>query len=214
MTAEAYTTAAPEGGRFNLRQLGNVLLSPGRAFAAAAREAPSARSVFFGAALWLGVLPPLFAYLGTTTFGWHLGVEPLRLPGATIMAICVAYFVLLLFGFLSAAVVARWMAATYDADTHLGRHFALIAMVGTPLMLGSAAHLYPHAFINVLVLVPALIWSMYLLYRGLPIVLKTDSERGMLMASSLIAYLLVAWVSFLGITVALWSRGIGPLIGT
>jgi hypothetical protein len=75
-------------------------------------------------------------------------------------------------------------------------------------------HLYPHAFINVIVLVPAVIWSMYLLYRGLPVVLNTDPGRGMLMASALIAYLLVAWVSLLGITVVLWSRGIGPTIGT
>jgi len=194
-------------------RLGDVLLRPRQAFADVARSAPSAPSVFFRFALWLGLLPPLFAYIGTTTFGWHLGVEPLVLPGPTVVAICVAYFALLLFGFLSSAAIARWMAGTYGADDTLGRNFALIAMVGTPLMLGSAAHLYPHAFVNVLVLVPSLIWSLYLLYRGLPIVLKTDPERGMLMASSLIAYLLVAWVSFLGITVALWSRGIGPRIG-
>jgi hypothetical protein len=55
---------------------------------------------------------------------------------------------------------------------------------------------------------------MFLLYRGLPIVLDTDPARGMLMASALIAYLLVAWVSLLGIPVVLWSRGIGPTIGT
>jgi hypothetical protein len=105
------------------------------------------------------------------------------------------------------------MAHTYGADTAPGRHFALVAMVGAPLTVGSVVHLYPHAFINVLVLVPVLIWSMSLLYRGLPIVLKTDSERGMLMASALIGYLLVAWVSLLGITVVLWSRGIGPQMG-
>jgi hypothetical protein len=35
----------------------------------------------------------------------------------------------------------------------------------------------------------------------------------MLMASALIAYLLVALVSLFGITVALWGSGIGPLIG-
>jgi hypothetical protein len=32
----------------------------------------------------------------------------------------------------------------------------------------------------------------------------------MLMASSLIGYLLVAMVSLLGITVVLWGRGLGP----
>jgi hypothetical protein len=35
----------------------------------------------------------------------------------------------------------------------------------------------------------------------------------MLMASALIGYLLVAAVSFLGLVVALWGRGIGPSIG-
>jgi hypothetical protein len=68
-------------------------------------------------------------------------------------------------------------------------------------------------FINILVLVPTLIWSMYLLYRGLPIVLRISPERGMLMASSLVGYLLVAAVSLLGVTVVLWGQGIGPRVG-
>jgi hypothetical protein len=105
------------------------------------------------------------------------------------------------------------MAVTYDASQSLGRCFALMAVVGAPLAIGSVIHLYPNAFINVLVLVPTLIWSMYLLYRGLPVVLHTGPNRGMLMASALIAYLLVAAVSLLGVTVALWGSGLGPLIG-
>ena len=44
--------------------------------------------------------------------------------------------------------------------------------------------------------------------------LKTDPALGMLMASSLVAYLLVAWVTLLGITVVLWSHGIGPRVLT
>jgi hypothetical protein len=35
----------------------------------------------------------------------------------------------------------------------------------------------------------------------------------MLMASSIIAYLLVAAVSLLGLSVMLWGQGIGPSIG-
>jgi hypothetical protein len=200
--------------RLTILQLGKVLFNPHAAFVDVAEHAPSSAAVFFGFALWLGLCPPLFAYIGTMTFGWRLGVEPMFLPAPTVLAIAVAYFLLLLFGFLSTAFVARWMASTYGADNSFRRSLALIALVGAPLTIGSIVHLYPHAFINVLVLVPALIWSMYLLYRGLPIVLKTDPGRGMLMASSLIAYLLVAWVSLLGITVVLWSRGIGPQVAT
>lgn len=200
--------------RFSILQIGKVLFAPGEVFNAIAAESPSAGRVFFRGALWLGLLPPLFAYFGTMEFGWRLGVEPVYLPQETVLAICVIYFAALLIGFLSSAIIARWMAATYDASQSLGRCLALMAIVGAPLAVGSVVHLYPHVFLNVLVLVPVLIWCMYLLYRGLPVVLGTGPNRGMLMASALIAYLLVALVSLLGIMVALWGSGIGPRIGT
>jgi Yip1 domain len=200
--------------RISILQLGRILFSPNAVFQAVALESPPAGRVFFRIALWVGLLPPLFAYVGTLKFGWRLGVEPVYLPESTVLAICVAYFGALLFGFLSSAVITRWMASTYDASQSLGRCLALMAIVGAPLAVGSVVHLYPYAFLNVIVLVPVLIWCMYLLYRGLPIVLGTGPNRGMLMASALIAYLLVGLVSLLGLTVALWGSGIGPSIGT
>jgi len=200
--------------RVPLLRFGAVLFAPETAIASIAADPPSGAGAFFGAAVWLGLLPPLSAVIGTMAFGWRLGVEPLFLPAGTVVAIGAAYFVLLLFGFVSTAVVARWMASTYGADTSWSRSFALVTLVGAPLAVGSIVHLYPNAFLNVLVLVPTLIFSMYLLYRGLPAVMKTDSGRGMLMASSLIAYLLVSWVTLLGITAVLWSWGIGPNVAT
>ena len=130
-----------------------------------------------------------------------------------LLGISAAYFFALLIGFVSSAMVSQWMSKTYGARHSLGIHFAMITIVGAPLALGGIIHLYPDVFINILVFVPVLLWSMYLLYRGLPIVLHTTPERGMLMASSLIGYLLVAFVSLLGITVFLWINGIGPLMG-
>jgi Yip1 domain len=205
-------SAAPT--RPALLQFGAVLFDPQSAIADIGAHPPSSARSFFGAALWLGLCPPLFAYVGTTLFGWRLGVDPLFLPPRTVLAIAAAYFALLLVGFLSTAVVARWMSGTYGADGSLQRCIALVTLVGTPLTVGSVVHLYPNAFVNVLVLVPTLIFSMYLLYRGLPVVLKTDQGRGMLMASSLIAYMLVSWVTLLGITAVLWSRGVGPQVAT
>ena len=135
------------------------------------------------------------------------------MPAGDLALISIGYFFALLFGFVSTAIVAQWMASTYGARHSLGIHFALVTIIAAPLVVGSAMHLFPSVFLNVLILIPALMWSMYLLYKGLPIVLKISPERGMLMASALIGYLLVAAVSFLGITVALWGRGIGPSIG-
>ncbi len=188
-----------------------ILFHPMAVLRGVADSELSASSVFFRLAVWLGLIPPLFAFIGATMFGWRLGaVEPIYLPAGTLIGISIAYYVTLLFGFVSTALVSQWMATTYEATVALGTHFALITVVGAPLVVGSVIHLFPHAFINVLFLVPTLIWSMNLLYRGLPIALGTTPERGMLMASSLIGYLLVAMVSLLGLTVVLWGRGLGP----
>lgn len=191
-----------------------LLVRPGNAFETLAKLDPSPFGIFIKTALWLGILPPIFAYFGTVNYGWRLGTTtPIYLPENILLIISLSYFVALLFGFVSAAVVSKWMASTYGARQSLGIHFAMICIVGAPLTAASLIHLYPDIFINILVLIPAVMWSMYLLYRGLPIVLHTTPERGMLMASALIGYFLVAFVSLLGITVSVWVYGIGPSLG-
>ncbi len=191
-----------------------LLLKPSGVFQELADTRPDPHVVFFRYLIWLAVLPPLFVYIGAANFGWRIGAEePLYLSAGDLMIISIIYFFVLLFGFVSTALVAQWMAVTYGARDSLGIHFALVVIVAAPLAAGSVIHLFPHIFINVIALIPVLMWSMYLLYRGLPVVLKISPERGMLMASALIGYLLVAAVSILGISVALWGRGIGPSIG-
>ncbi len=191
-----------------------LFLSPAQAFEVLSHTRPRANTVFFKLVIWLAAIPPVLAYIGGSRFGWRLGAEePLFLAQDVLIKISLGYFVGLLFGFVSFAVIAKWMASTYGARLSLGIHYAMITIVGAPLVVGSIIHLYPNVFINVIVLVPALIWSMYLLYKGLPIVLRISPERGMLMASSLIGYLLVAFVSLLGVMVVLWGRGFGPAVG-
>ena len=191
-----------------------LLFSPTAVFNELSETRPEPHAVFFRYLIWLAAIPPLFAYIGASIFGWRLGAaDPIYLDSGNLTLISIAYFFALLFGFVTTAIFTQWMAATYGARMSLGIHFAMVVIVAAPLVVGSATHLFPHVFINVLVFIPVLMWCMYLLYKGLPIVLKTSPERGMLMASALIGYLLVAAVSMLGITVGLWSSGIGPLIG-
>ena len=191
-----------------------LFFKPAKAFEVLSNAQPTANAVFFGLMIWLAAIPPVLAYIGASNFGWRLGAEePLFLAQDVLVKVSIGYFIALLFGFVSSAVIAKWMATTYGARLSIGIHYSLITIVAAPLVVGSIIHLYPHVFINVIVLVPALIWSMYLLYKGLPIVLRISPERGMLMASSLIAYLLVAAVSLLGVMVVLWGRGFGPAVG-
>ena len=190
------------------------LVDPVRGFAALADAQPDPVQVFFKQVFWLALAPPVFVFIGSLNFGWRLGAaEPLYLSGKALTLIGIGYFFALLLGLVCTAVLSKWMAATYGARDGLGVHLALVALVAAPLATGSVFHLFPHVFVNLLALIPALLWSLYLLYKGLPIALGIGPERGMLMASALIGCLLVGAVSLLGLTVALWTGGIGPTIG-
>ena len=198
--------------------LSNLLLralyDPAGAFRDLSQAEPAPREVLLRYSVWLLLLPPLFSWIGASSFGWRLGAsEPLTLPASTLAVISVGYFIALLFGFITTAFISRWMAGTYGASESLGRHFAMITIVGAPLAFASAAHMFPDVFLNVLILIPTMIWSMYLLYTGIPVALETPPERGMLMASSLVGWLLVAAVSLLGLSMALWAMGVGPMLG-
>jgi len=158
-------------------------------------------------------LPPLSVAIGSGLFGWRLGTaEPLYLGLGQTVTVGVLYLFALCFGFFSTVSLARWMGVTYGAVGSYRTYLAFFVVVCAPLAVASLAHLFPQAFFNLLVMIPAAIWSTTLLYRGLPLVLHVPPERGMLMSSALVGWLLVAAVSLLGISAALWTAGIGPTI--
>ncbi|HBN13864.1 MAG: YIP1 family protein [Pseudomonadota bacterium] len=191
-----------------------ALIAPKKTCSQLAASEPAAMTIMFRYAMWLLLMPPVFSWLGAYFFGWRLGAsEPLVLPAATLTLISIGYFIALLFGFISTALISRWMATTYGANRQLGRHYAFVTVIGAPLAFASLGHLFPHVFLNVVILIPAMMWSMYLLYSGIATTFNTVPERGILMASALVGWLLVAAVSLLGLTMWLWVAGIGPSLG-
>ncbi len=198
----------------SLSVLLSATIEPATGFARLSQSNPSATKILFRYSIWLILAPPLISWVGAANFGWRLGAQaPLTLSGQALAAVAIGYFLVLLFGFFSTAFISRWMASTYGAKSALGVHFALITVVSAPLAMASLGQWYPDVFLNLLILIPAMIWSMYLLYTGIPVVLETSPEQGMLMASSLVGWLLVAAVSLLGISLGLWTVGIGPFLG-
>lgn len=199
---------------FSLAVAPMAFFAPGKVFAVIAESPPAPRDVFLKYALWVGLVPPVCAFVGATLFGWRLGAgEPVVFPAKTAFAICAAYYLALLAGFALAAKVALWMRAAYAEDAQPGQCWALVAVVGTPMAAGGVLHLYPSAVLNVAALTPAFLWSVYLLYTGLPVVLKNGPERGMLMASAIMGFALTALAAFMTLIMILWVHGFGPTLG-
>ena len=205
----------PESSRpLSLLDIADIFLRPAAVFRRLADDSAGFKRILFGYALWLGLIPPVCAWFGTSAFGWRLGIgEAVQISPERSAIVFPLYYLCLLAGFGFATGLARWMAPTYGATPSAGRCASLVAVVGTPLMVGGLLHLYPLLPLNLLCLIPAVVWSVYLLYTGLPVVMGTDSVRGMLMASSLLAGFFVAAIGLAGLTMMLWALGLGPDLG-
>jgi hypothetical protein len=191
----------------------DLLLSPGQILRDLARRDSPTIEKLGKWLVFLLLIPPVASAVGGVTFGWRFGTsEPLVLTTAQGITISFLYYVAMCIGYFGTVLLARWMGRTYGAEITLDQYLAFFTVVIAPLCVASMAHLFPHIFFNVLVLIPAMIWSMLLMYRGMPVVLDIPSERGMLMSSVLVGWLLVAAVSLLGLSVGLWTIGLGPAI--
>lgn len=205
---------------FPLTLAPRVLLRPQDVFARIAAQPPGAAQVFFQYALWLGLAPPVSAFVGARMFGWLAGAEPLAVSAALMWKVSAAYYFFLLCGFVFAGLFLRWMLPTYrdggdggDGARHTGACFALVAAAGTPLMVGGVAHLYPSLAFNMAVFIPAFLWSVFLFHRGVLAALNTGAERGMLLTCSMVGALLIMVAGLLGIITLLWVNGFGPPLG-
>ena len=197
-----------------LRSVLLVLFDPNKAFTQIQKIHPDPLGVLLGCALWLGLIPPLCSFLGTSWFGWRIGLhEAVVLPVTLAFFICLAYYAALLCIFAFTSYLLRRVQTTYSVHTPIGDCFALIVAAGVPLMLGGFFHIYPSLALNLALLTPALCWSVYLLYTGVPLVLNIDKEKGTLIASFIVGVLLVSIAAILALIMMLWVNGFGPPLG-
>lgn len=191
-----------------------TLFQPGKVFEQLAQSDKHTLMTIPRYSLLIMLLPPLFSWLGGSLLGWRLGgSQPVFLDTTGYIIFSFFYITILAIGFFGTIYVSRWMSRTYGARRTPALHFSVFTVIAAPLVAASAAHLYPEVFFNVLIIIPAMIWSITLLYKGLPVALRITPERGMLMASSIVGWLLVAAVSLLGISTALWISGAPTILG-
>ncbi|MGB0721862.1 MAG: Yip1 family protein [Gammaproteobacteria bacterium] len=161
--------------------------------------------------LLLAALPPVAGLVGTTQIGWRIGARaPVKLTFESGLMLAVAYYLAMIVGVLSIGYTVHWMAQTYNSQASLGDAVALAAYTATPLFLIGVMQLYPVLWMNFLVGLPALAYTVYLLYTGVPILMRVEPERGFLFSSAVLGVGLVALVSLLAVTALLWGIGFGP----
>ena len=162
--------------------------------------------------LLLAAIPPLAGYVGTTQVGWQVaGREVHKLTPDSALMIAILSYLTILVAVFTIGKLIHWMGQTYGAKQTLPQCIALAAYTATPLFLIGVMLLYPVLWLNLLIGLPVLAYSVYLLYTGVPIVMGITKERGFLFSSAVLAVGLVTLVAVLAATVILWDIGVGPV---
>ncbi|MDH5648461.1 MAG: YIP1 family protein [Gammaproteobacteria bacterium] len=162
--------------------------------------------------LILAAIPPLAGFIGTSQIGWRIGGGDLvRLTVESALALSFLYYLTMLVGVFTIGKLIHWMGQTYGAQQELPRCMGLAAYTATPLFIIGIMGLYPILWLNVLVGLPALAYTVYLLYTGVPIMMEISEDRGFLFSSAVLAVGLVSLVAILAATVVIWDAGIGPV---
>lgn len=162
--------------------------------------------------LVLAAIPVVCGFIGTTQFGWQIGTSAtVRLSTSSASVIAVLYYIVIITAVLSVGWMIHWMGATYGAAQSLTQCIVLAAFIPVPLFLVGVFQLAPILWLNLIVNLPALAYTVFLLYLGIPVFMEIPAERGFLFASAVLAVGLVGLVGMLAVTVILWGIGVAPV---
>jgi hypothetical protein len=159
----------------------------------------------------LAAIAPVCGYFGTTRVGWQIGArEAIKLTANSAWTIAVLYYLVMLVGVFTLGALIHWMRQTYGAKQPIEHSMALAGYSATPLFLVGVMQLYPALWLNLIIGLPALAYTVFLLFTGVPIMMGISKERGFLFSSAVLAVGLVMLVGLLAASVILWSLGAGP----
>lgn len=189
----------------------NLLYQPENTWKEIKSKQFSIPQVYMRFLIFMALIPVAAAFVGTVYIGWKVGsAEPTKLTSDSALMISIAAYVGMLIGSYVFAYFVRWMARTYGSEATLADCFALVVYSATPLFLASIVSVYPILWLDTLITLAALAFSVRLLFIGTPIMMGINSEKGFLFTNSILAVAMVLAVGSIAISVLFWGMGIAP----
>tara|TARA_R110000822_G_scaffold159476_24_gene299531 strand:- start:55868 stop:56467 length:600 start_codon:yes stop_codon:yes gene_type:complete len=162
--------------------------------------------------IFLGMLPAIGFYIGTTQFGWTIaGGDPVRITEASAIPLAVLFYIALMGAVLFIGLMVHRMSKTYSAETHAYKGFVFMGLCCTPVFLAGICAAYPIWWLDVVIATAACSYAIRLIYLGIPHMMKVPEDLGFLYASAVFAAALVYVVFVLVATVLLWEYVAAPV---
>ncbi|RTE66244.1 YIP1 family protein [Amphritea opalescens] len=155
----------------------------------------------------MALIPAASLFIGTTQMGWSLfpGGELVKLSAISALNSAIAFYLAICFALGAMGFSIHWMEKTYGGHASLERCMNLTLYTAAPLLLSGFSGLYPMLWFCVAVGMLALAYSTYLLFTGVPIIMKIPEARGFMFCISILTVGLIILVGLRAATVFLWS---------
>ncbi len=160
----------------------NIILTPKNEWQVIAGEQPDIKQIFTGYVLPLALIPVIACIIGFTFIG-RSGFRSFGLGLTTAIIQLVLAFV----GVYLTAFVVDLLAPNFGSEKNLGRAVQLVAYSFTPVWVAGVLYIVP---VLGLLVVLASFYGLYLLYLGLPLMMKTPQDK-------VAVYLVVSIVVFI-----------------
>ena len=200
----AVTEQGPGGGGRMQQRIKNILFSPAEEWARIDAEQATVKSLYLGYACILAAIGPIARFIGGQLFGYHtlFGVgHPGLISG---LAAAVVGYILNLAGVYVLALAIDLMAPSFGGTRSRIQALKLAVYAWTASWLFAVFQLVPQ--VSGLAIIG--VYSLYLLYLGVPKLMKTPEDKGLVYSVMAIVVALAIWI-----VVMLAARaliGVGP----
>ncbi len=160
----------------------------------------------------MAILPAVAWYYGTSRVGWTVGAseDAIKLTVESARQISFLFYLAMIGCVAVIGYSIHWMSDTYGAESSISKGIVIAGLAATPLFISGMVGFYPLLWLDLLIGVGAVSWSVYLLYLGIPILMDIPEERGFLFSSAVIAIALVILICLMVGSVILWDFGAAP----
>jgi Yip1 domain len=153
----------------------NILLTPNTEWPAIAEEPTQVGDLVTGYVMPLAAIGAIAGFIGASLVGMSLPfLGTYRVPIMTGLAGAVFTFVFAIIGVFILAFIINALAPTFGAQKDSNRAFKVAVYSYTPAWIAGALHILPA--LAVLGIIAAL-YGLYLLYLGLPALMKAPQEK-------------------------------------
>ena len=161
---------------------------------------------------FLAILPAVAWFYGTSQVGWTVGEhgETIKLTTQSARQICILFYLTMVACVAIIGFFIHWMSDTYGAESSLTRGIVIAGLTATPLFIAGLVGFYPLLWLDLLIGVAAVSWSVYLMYLGIPIIMNIPEERGFLFSSAVMGVSMVILICLMVGSVILWDFGAAP----